>query len=178
MKTFAAMVLMVICIASAQTSAQTQASSQKLKGTVTFEVLKVGGDEPDQNYHIGGDVCSPGDEHHAPECAPEPDIPSEIVNASLKLADGRVINISKTKVASAAWGEAITRKYHKGIWNVTYKVVGQHDIVYPFALVKQHHLEDIEVTFPATIKGKIYYVLNIITIDDADQFFYAVDYGG
>lgn len=149
---------------------------QELKGTVTYEALKVGGHAPDANYHIGGDVCTPGDAHYGPDCVKEPYIPSEVGKASLKLADGRVIDISKTKVAFAAWGEAILRKDRKGIWDVTYNIVRQRDVVYPFAQIKQHHIEDIEVTFPATIGGIIHYVVNVITIDDTEPYLHAVDY--
>lgn len=168
---FAVMAL-VICAASARA----QAPAQAFKGIVTYETLKVGGDAPDANYHIGGYVCTAGSEHYGPECAKEPYISSEVIKASLKLADGRVIDVAKTKVASAAWGEAILRKDRKGAWDVTYKVVGQHDLVYPFAQVKQHHIEDIEVTFPATAGGKIHYVVNVITVDETEQSLHAVDY--
>jgi hypothetical protein len=168
---FAVMAL-VICAASAQA----QAPAQEFKGTVTYETLKVGGDAPDPNYYIGDDVCTGGNEHYGPKCVKNPHIPSEVIKASLKLADGRVIDVAKTKVASAAWGEAIMRKDHKGAWDVTYKVVGQHDLVYPFAQVKQHHIEDIEVTFPATTGGKIHYVVNVITVDETEQYLHAVDY--
>lgn len=182
MKTFLAIVLTAAYVTVAQTSQQAPPQPQKtqtppeLSGKVTYEQLRTTTDSPDHLYHIGGDVCTEGSEHYAPECAPDPDVPSEVVKATLRLADGRIISISRTKVAAAARGEAVMLKDHKGSWTVTYRVIGQHDVEYPFAQIKRHHIEDIEVRFPATIGGRIHYVVNVITVDDSDPFLHAVDY--
>ncbi len=121
------------------------------------------GNAPDDLYHIGGDVCTPGSEHYGPDCVPEPKLPNYHESATLKLEDGRVLHVTNTTLAGLASLEAMSQAKNSGTWNVTYRFTSTREN--PFT---HHIIQYVEVVFPMTISGKPHPTTKHISFDTSD----------
>jgi hypothetical protein len=120
--------------------------------------------KPDDLYHVGGYVCTKGDEHYGPECTPEVSTPDHHDSATLKLEDGRVLLITGTTLAGVASLEAMSRNKDTGTWNVVYRLTSIRENP-----ITHHLIQSVEVIFPMTIAGEPHPVTKRIAFDTSDS---------
>jgi hypothetical protein len=90
-------------------------------------------------------------------------VPDHHDSATLKLEDGRSLNVANTTLAAVASLEAISQNKNLGTWNVTYRFTSTREN--PFT---HHIIQFVEVVFPMTISGKPHPITKHISFDTSD----------